>query len=59
MTHAQSQLPEYIDGDAAHWVEPGSDYMRDPNIINTVDGVPTVEAMIRRLHREQDEEYWQ
>ena len=59
MTHAQPAMPEYIDGNQAHYVEPGNDYMKDPNIINTVDGVPTVEAIIRRLHRQQDEEYWQ
>jgi hypothetical protein len=57
MTHAQSGLPEYIDGDSSFYQEPGADYMRDPAIINSRDGVPTVEALIRKVHQDQDE-YW-
>jgi len=55
MTHSQPAMPEYIDGDAGYYQEPCSNYMRDPNIINNRDGVPTVEALIRKMHQEQDE----
>ena len=58
MTHAQPSMPEYLDGEGYNYSEPGGDYMRDPAIINSVNGVPTVEALIRKIHREQDEEYW-
>ena len=55
MTHAQPAMPEYIDGDSGYYQEPGANFMRDPNIINSRDGVPTVEALIRKMHQEQDE----
>jgi hypothetical protein len=59
MTHATSSLPEYLDGDNGFYQEPGSNYMKDPAIINTKDGVPTVESLLRRTQKEFEEEYWQ
>ena len=58
MTHAQPTMAEYIDGEQGAYQEPGSDYMRDPNIINSVDGVPTVEALLRKMTNDGSEEYW-
>lgn len=57
MQHNQPSMPEYLDSEQGYYEEPGSAYIRDPNIINTVNGVPTVEALLRRLHQEQDESW--
>ena len=57
MTHDTSGMPEYLDGEANTYNEPGADYMKDPGIINSVDGVPTVEALLRRMNP-VDEESW-
>ena len=58
MTHDTSGMPEYIDNTAGQYFEPGSDYMRDPNIISSVNGVPTVEALIRKMQQDQGDEFW-
>ena len=58
MSHDVSGMPEYLDGDASFYQEPGENYMRDPNIINSVNGVPTVESLIRKLSQEQDESWY-
>jgi hypothetical protein len=58
MTHDTSGMPEYIDGTAGQYFEPGSDYMRDTNIISSVNGVPTVEALIRKTQQDQGDEFW-
>jgi len=57
MTHDTSGMPEYLDGETNHYNEPGSDYMRDPGIINSIDGVPTVEALLRRMNPVDDESW--
>jgi hypothetical protein len=51
-------MPEYLDGNADFYSEPGEAYMNDPAVINSVNGVPTVAALIRRIEQQQDEEYW-
>jgi hypothetical protein len=58
MQHAQPTIAEYIDSEQGAYSEPGSDYMRDPNIINSVNGVPTVEALLRKMTNDGSEEYW-
>lgn len=58
MTHEQPSLPEYLDSTGYAYQEPGAGFMNDPAIINTVDGVPTVEALIRKLHQDQEDETW-
>jgi hypothetical protein len=59
MTHAQPILPEYLDGDHMASVEPGSEFMRDPNARSRVDGMPTVEHLIKtRFFDEQGDESW-
>jgi len=58
MTHAQPNMPEYLDGEQSFYAEPGEAYMNDPAVINSVNGVPTVAALIRRIEQQQDEEYW-
>ena len=56
MTHESSGLPEYIDGGEQYYQEPGSGYMTQ-DIVRTVDGVPTVEALIRKVHEDLDESW--
>jgi hypothetical protein len=51
-------MAEYIDSEQGAYQEPGGDYMRDPNIINSVNGVPTVEALLRKMTNDGSEEYW-
>jgi len=58
MTHEQPTLPQYMDSTEYFQAEPGADYMRDPAVINTIDGVPTVDSLIRRVQQEQEAEYW-
>jgi len=59
MTHEQPTLPEYIDGDFQASVEPGSDYMRDPNARSKQDGMPTIDHLIKtRFFDQNSEEYW-
>jgi Terminase large subunit, T4likevirus-type, N-terminal len=58
MTHAQPILPEYIDGDHLASAEPGQDFMRDPNARSRVDGMPTIDSLIKqRFFPEQDESW--
>jgi hypothetical protein len=57
MTHAQSAIPEYIDGDSSFYVDPGNEYMTQ-DIIKTVNGVPTVAALIRQVELDQGDESW-
>ena len=57
MQHQSPSVPEYLDGQSDFYVEPGSSYMNDPNIIGSVNGVPTVEALLRKIHQEQDESW--
>ena len=55
--HIGTNMPEYIDGDSNYYVTPGSEYMT-PDIIMTRNGVPTVEALIRKIELEQGDESW-
>jgi hypothetical protein len=57
MTHAQSAMPEYLDGDSSYYVEPGKEYMTQ-DIIKSINGVPTVEALIRKIELDQGDESW-
>lgn len=56
MTHATSNMPEYLDGDNSFYSEPGAGYMTQ-DIIRTVNGVPTVEALIRSTMEDIDESW--
>ena len=58
VTHATTGLPEYLDGNDQFYVQPGDGFIRDPNIISTVNGVPTVEALIRQTFQDQNDELW-
>jgi len=58
MTHEQPAMPEYIDGDFHAVTEPGQDYMRDPNARSKVDGMPTVESLIKQNFFPDQEETW-
>jgi hypothetical protein len=58
MQHEQPSMPEYLDGENSFYQEPGADFMRDPNIINSRFGVPTVEALVRKFTGNVDEETW-
>jgi len=59
MTHEQPVLPEYIDGDFHASVEPGADYMRDPNSRSKVDGMPTIDHLLKtRFLNEFEDESW-
>lgn len=59
MTHHQQTGPEYLDNQQDFYREPGEDYMNsNPYVVSSRDGVPSVESIIRRLHQEQDSEYW-
>lgn len=58
LQHTSTGLPEYIDGTNDFYQEPGADYIRDPNVISTVNGVPTIPTLIKRLMQPTDDEYW-
>lgn len=58
MTHHVTNGPEYLDNQQDFYREPGEDYMTNPYVVASRDGVPTVESIIRRLHQEQEAEYW-
>ena len=55
--HASSNLPEYLDGDNSFYMEPGKEYMTQ-DIIRTVNGMPTVAALIRQIELDQGDETW-
>ena len=55
--HLKNNMPEYIDGDSSYYVEPGNEYMTQ-DIIRSVNGVPTVEALIRKMELDQGDESW-
>ena len=58
MTHEQPTLPEYIDGDFHAVEEPGQEYMKDPNARSRVDGMPTIESLIKQNFFPETEESW-
>lgn len=58
MTHHVTNGPEYLDNQQDFYREPGEDYMTNPYVVASRDGVPTVDSIIRRLHQEQEAEYW-
>lgn len=58
MTHEQPTLPEYIDGDFHAVEEPGQEYMKDPNARSRVDGMPTIESLIKNMLEDKGEETW-
>lgn len=57
MSHAQSSMPEYMDGESGFYVEPGQQYMTQ-DIIRTREGVPTVEYLLRKQELEGDETWF-
>ena len=56
LTHTRSTRPEYIDSEA-HYDEPGKDYLTENLYVKTVNGVPTIEHLIR-VSQEQYDETW-
>jgi hypothetical protein len=58
MTHEQPSMPEYLDSNLGFYNEPGSDYMQDSNVINTVNGVPTIESMLKKITNDLEDESW-
>jgi hypothetical protein len=58
MTHAQSSMPEYLDGVDDYHLEPGHAYLTENTIRRKVDGVPTVETLLRKTFEDQDESWY-
>ena len=58
IVHASSPLPEYIDSLGDTYKMPGQEYITDPNYRETVDGVPTVDYLIRRMQQDHSDETW-
>jgi len=58
MQHEQPILPEYLDGDFQQSVEPGHEYMMDPNARSRVDGMPTIDSLIKQNFFPESDESW-
>jgi hypothetical protein len=58
MTHEVTGLPEYLDSTNDYHREPGHDYLSENTVVRSVDGVPTVDWLIKRHFQDQGEETW-
>jgi hypothetical protein len=56
LTHTRTTRPEYIDSEA-HYDEPGKDYLTENLYVKTVNGVPTIEHLIRSTQEQYDENW--